>query len=352
MAAPFDVKKLALTGEVRPIVDGVKVKLGLASQFAVAGTGALLHQVHASQQKELVWVSRGGGIEPVDSEWIGDFSSPALSPDGRQLAVAVRSGRSSSIWIKPLDQRPPSRLALDGLLNIAPAWTPDGRSVTVSTDRSGTNDGWIVRTRGADGASSGAPNAQVEIAGTDPKWSPDGRWLLFRRGFIGNADILAVRIGGSVGAETSPIPLLASAAGERNAAVSPDGRWLAYTSDETGRDEVYVRPFPNIDDAKWVISTNGGIEPVWSHGGRELFYRNGRRQMVAVQITTTPTFTQGKSLSLFTDSGLASSIFNPQYAVSRDDQRFLMIRQTRGDVAGALVLVLNALESQGQPARR
>ena len=352
MAVPFDVKKLAVSGQARPILDEVKVKIGLASQFAVAETGALLYQLQASQQKELVWVSRAGGMEQFDPEWTGDFSAPSLSPDGRQLAVTMRRGRASSVWIKPLDQRPPARLALDGALNAVPAWTPDGRSLSVSSDREGRNNGWIVRTHRADGAAPATRNAHAEIAGTDPKWSPDGRWLLFRRGFIRDADIFALRIGSTPDADTTPLPLLATPAGERNAAVSPDGRWLAYTSDETGPDEVYVRPFPNTNDAKWVVSTSGGTEPLWAHSGRELFYRNGRRQMVAVQVTTNPTFSVGGTQVLFTESGLASSIFNPQYAVAPGDQRFLMIRQSRGDVAGALVLVLHVFEQVGVAARR
>ncbi|MEP7380730.1 MAG: LpqB family beta-propeller domain-containing protein [Gemmatimonadota bacterium] len=343
MVAPFDPKALRMTGTPRPLLEGVKVKLGLASQFALSQTGALLYQQEASQQRDLVWVTRAGGMEPFSSEWTGSFESPALSPDGRQLAVVMRGTNSASVWIKRIGGGPSVRLPLDGQFNVKPSWTPDGRAVSVSSERTAGDPEWRIQTRRADGATTAPMSPALEIPGADPTWSPDGHWLLFRRGFIGDADIMGIRLRNRTASDSGPIPLVATRAGERNASISPDGRWLAYTSDETGRDEVYVRPFPNTNDGKWVVSTVGGIEPAWAHSGQELFYRTERREMVAVRVATRPTFSVGSSRALFGTAELVSSIFSPQYAVTPDDQRFLMIRQARGDVAGALVLVLNLI---------
>jgi Tol biopolymer transport system component len=109
-------------------------------------------------------------------------------------------------------------------------------------------------------------------------------------------------------------------------AVSPDGRWLAYVSNETGGPEVYVRPFPNVDDGRWLVSTNGGTEPVWAHSGRELFYRNGQRDLVAVAVLPGEAFTTGEQRTLFSTQPYRADVYHRMYDITPDDQRFVMIR--------------------------
>ena len=165
-------------------------------------------------------------------------------------------------------------------------------------------------------------------------WSPDGEWRIYRTTNPGGIDILALR----PGQDTVPLPLVVTEFIEDQATLSPDGRWLAYASNETGRDEIYVVPFPNAGDAKWAASTSGGIEPLWSHSGQELFYRNGLNEMVAVQVDTEPTFAPGQPEVLFSATEFRSDLSHREYDVTADDERFIMIRET-GDVRAAAKLI-------------
>ena len=134
--------------------------------------------------------------------------------------------------------------------------------------------------------------------------------------------------------------------------LSPDERWLAYVSDESGRREVYVRPFPNVDEARWLVSAGGGTEPLWSHSGRELFYRSGNNDMVAVEILAGQTFSRGELRVLFSMRDYPSVPNHPNYDVGPDDQRFIMIRLEEGDVESDIVMVVNWFEELKAKAGR
>ena len=134
--------------------------------------------------------------------------------------------------------------------------------------------------------------------------------------------------------------------------MSPDGRFLAYTSNETGDYEIYVVPFPNTGAAKWAVSTRGGVEPAWSHSGKELFYRDGSSNLVAVEVKTTPTFSLGQSTVLFPIGGYRSRTLDPEYAVSPDDRRFLMIRRFVPNAPDKLIVVENWFEELKSKSRK
>ncbi len=333
MAAPFDARRLVITGLPVGLTEAASIKAGGAAQYSLSATGTLLYRAGGLATQELVWVSRAGGVEPVDPTWIGTFTTPVLSPDGSLLAVAMAGAQGSDVWIKHLDRGSEFRFTLDGTQNAPSAWTPDGHSITFWSNR---DDRFRIYTKPADG--SGAPVAPYrdQVEGTRGQWSPDMEWLVFRPGFV-DGDILGFR----PGRDSVPVPLIATPERERNPALSPDGRWLAYTSDESGKSEVYVVPFPNVGDGRWLVSNNGGIEPRWAHSGRELFYRTPRSEMVVVAVSTEPVFSPGTPRVLFIDASLYSSILSPQYDIALDDQRFLMIRQLRGDEAGRLILIQN-----------
>jgi hypothetical protein len=321
---------------------GITVKPGSASQFALSDAGPLLFQAKEQARHELVWVSRAGGIEPVDPAWTGIFVSPALSPDATRLAVVIFAAKSiegvnvdslpEDVWIKQLDRGPLAKLTLDGSTNRMPTWTPDGGSVTFESNRNGEHNVWSQRADGSGPAVAQLPRA---TSANNPRWSPDGKWLVYRTGLPG--DIWGFR----PGRDTVAQALVLSRFDEEQAVVSPDGRWLAYVSNETGADEVYVRPFPNTQDAKWALTTSGGSEPVWSHSGTELFYRSGQRQMMAAKVRTKPTFAVVLSTVLFSDRPFVTNRFYAQYDVAPNDQRFIMIRPVSTTTTGALVVVMN-----------
>jgi len=161
-----------------------------------------------------------------------------------------------------------------------------------------------------------------------PVWSEDERWLVYQWGWYEDADIF----GYQTDAEAPPIPLVATEFREMSPALSPDGRWLAYASNRTGRDEVYVRPFPNVGDSQWQVSTEGGVQPLWAHNGRELFYLRWLDELVAVEYETRPTFRPLTEHPLFSVVELtrSGSPWNHSYAVGIDDQRFVMLKRLGG----------------------
>jgi serine/threonine-protein kinase len=210
--------------------------------------------------------------------------------------------------------------------------------------------------RRADGSAPAEPVLQLKQPVGEASLSRDGQWLIYRiTGENGNRDMYAVR----PGRDSTPIPLLTGRYREQGAALSPDGRWLAYTSDESGRDEVYVRPFPNTSAGRWQVSRAGGFAARWAHSGRELFYETPSSDMMAVPIASGPTFLPGEPHRLFSlGSSLIPSAIVPYYDLTPDDRQFLMVRlaavnQLPG--SGQLVVVDNwfaELERKMRPARR
>ncbi len=327
VAIPFDQERLTITGPALPVLAGVAVVGGYTTEFDLSEGGDLVY--YAGEPRDVrekvqpVWVSRTGTISAIDTGWT--FNRPfngglALSPDGHQLAVAMAGDRTADIWIKQLDHGPLSRLTFEEFLKFRPTWTPDAKAVTYIVDP-GNNNAVVYRKR-ADG--SGAPE---RLFGSDRSvaealWSHDAKWLVVRN-TLPTRDIVALR----PGTDSSPVPIVASPKFEERAAtLSPDGRFIAYQSDESGRDEIYVRPFPRADDGRWQLSTTGGAEPLWSRGGREIFFRSPSGEMMAVPVTTMPSFSPGTPRALFDTKGLARAAAYRAYDVTPDDQRFVMLR--------------------------
>ena len=336
LAAPFDLNSLSLRGPGIPVLEG----LARFSFLALSGDGTLFYQEgRAAAGGVPVWVTRDGRATPIDSTWTDDVGSLALSPDGRRLAVAITTGREQNIWIKELDRGPLSRLTFGEGLQIRPAWSPDGRSVLYLGGTLGTTE--RVYQKRADG--TGKDSLLVDLRRTDwaeASYSPDGGWLILRSNPGQSArDIFALRTGG----DTTLRELVATPSDEYGPALSPDGRWLAYVSAESGRPEVYVRPFPNTSDGKYQVSVNGGSEPVWAHNGRELFFVNGALQFTAAEVTTSPSFAVGRQQVLFPVNLFGRDNNHSLYAVAPDDRRFAMV-QIVAFASGNLVMVENWLE--------
>src|SRR6266566_5121582 len=307
MVVPFDQNSMRVTGEPTALTAGMRLGfLGGSADLAVSATGTLVYATGAGEGKqELVWVTRDGKARAVDPDWPCTYVGfPALSPDGRSVTFS-------------------------------------------STHATGAVDLWTKRVDG------GAPAVmQLHRKGNlyNARWSPDGKWLLFQTDIAtpGAGDILGIR----PGMDTAPVPVVATPFTEMSPAFSPNGRWLAYASNETGADEIYVVPFPNTGAGKRAISAGGGTEPLWSHRGNELFYRDASGDLVAVEVHTNPTFSLGRSVALFPAAGFSSLRFIPQYAVALDDRRFLMIRPLQTGAPDKLIVVENWFEELRTKSRK
>jgi len=303
----------------------------------------------ASRSRRVVWVSREGVESPVDSTWQsqGLVAAFSLSPDGKSLAVDVALSGNNAVWVKQLPMGPFSRLTFGDTSNLRPTWTADGRSL-VYLANAGTNGGSPMLRR-ADGTGTAQPLLSSRFNFGQAFETRDGKWLVVRRSFFepGAGDIYAVRLG-----DSTLVPLATSPATELDAAVSPDGRWLAYSSDESGVSEIYVRPFPDAASARWQVSAAGGSDPVWSHSGREIFYRGGQNEMMTLAIAPGASFSFGQPKALFSAAPYVSIGAVPSFDLSPDDKRFLMLRETAPTERNELILVQNWTEEMKARARK
>jgi len=336
LVAPFDLGRFAITGPATPVLEGVQVTVnGGFALLAWSRSGSLVygHGAGGSTDNAMIRIGRDGAITQIDTAWHGEFNSIALAPDGRRLAVGIGSGAALNIWIKQLDRGPSTRLTFGGQ-DRRPFWSPDGRTVAYIRDSNNTS---AVYSRPADGAGQDRQVVRLDRLIQEGEWSRDGRWIVVRtdNGQAGAGDIVAVHSSG----DGTPVPVAASQFTELHPALSPDVRWLAYTSNESGVNEVYVRPFPDAQGGRWQVSNGGGSEPRWSHDGRELYYLDGDRRLNAVQVHTVPTFATAARTSLFDASNLVVAGFHQSYEVTPDGRAFIFISPRRAGAQGASQLV-------------
>ncbi len=335
LAAPFDLDRLEITGAGVPVLEGVLVPSGVAFlAWSAAGTLVYLQGATQAVDRELVRVSRAGAATPIDTTWFGGFNSFALAPEARRVAVGVGLASGTlGIWIKQLDRGPFTRLTFSGQ-DRRPAWSPDGRVVAFVRDSLNYSS---IFARPADGSIADALLARLDRQVQEVAWSPDGRWVVLRtdNGAEGAGDLVGVRTDG----DTTPVPLVASRFTELHPAISPDGRWIAYTSNESGANEIYVRPFPATSGGRWQVSNGGGFAPVWSRDGRELYYVDGSVRLVAARIPAGSAFQVQELTPLFDVSGFSLDNFHQTYDVLPGGG-FLFLRPQASQAAAARPLVL------------
>ncbi|MEP7066453.1 MAG: protein kinase [Gemmatimonadota bacterium] len=335
LVIPFDAGKLALTGPPTALYEGLETN-AFSAAVALSGAGTLIYPT-ASQasSREIVWVSREGLPSSVDSAWKleGTVNSLGLSPNGKAVAVELARNGKADVWVKQLPNGPFSRITFGDTNYFRPSWTPDGSHVLYLGDRG--DGGGSVLIKRADGVGAAVRSFPSRIGFGQALESPDGQWLIGRRvnGEVGNGDILAQHVG-----DTAMVPLVATPAREASPALSPDGKWLAYSSDESGTAEVYVRPFPDVATARWQVSTAGGSYPLWSHSGKEIFYRNNHGDLVAAQVTTSPTLVVNSQKALFSLAPFSFAGPVQPYSVAPDDKHFLMLRETVAGETGLLIV--------------
>ena len=274
-----DPKTVELLGPAVALMDGV-------ASFHMSQAGELVYLTGAGggggEDTELVWITRSGAVTRLQDGWAfnrgGGNYGWALSPDGTKVALRIRTDGNADIWIKDLPDGPLRRLTFDEGEQREPWWSPDGQTVMYSSGVFGDRNIW---SRSADGTGQATLVHDDERSFAQGTWSPDGEWLVYRTAHLtpdeGLRDIFAIR----PGVDTVSTALLTTEYQEHAPAVSPDGRWLAYTSNETGRDEVFVRPFPDVESGKQQVTTEGGIAPLWADSGVELFYVKGNEFVVA-----------------------------------------------------------------------
>ena len=312
IALPFDPDRVRPTGPPVSIARDALQPDPYSVRVAVSASGSILYpRAGGSVSRRLMLVSRSGQTTPLTPDRKA-FANPRFSPDGRRVAIDIADPVSSGrdVWALDVEQRVWSRLTTNGISN-RPMWMPDGRRVVYSSN----DDLWWIA---ADG--SGRPGSLLVAPGSRFAGgvSPDGRTIVLQETGSASSGIRALAL------DTLPVArtIIPAAFGESNPALSPDGRWLAYQSDQTGQMEVYVRSFPE-PGARVPISLQGGSEPAWAHNGRELFYRSGDSLMVA-SVRLSPTLAVSGRRRLFTGAFLSGGPFR-EYDVAPNDQHFVMI---------------------------
>jgi Tol biopolymer transport system component len=282
--------------------------------FDLSSTGTLaLLSADRQPRHALVWVDRSGREQEIGASG-GTYFQPRISPDGRRIAVVIRGTDHDDVWFYDVMRNTWDRFTSEGN-NAFPVWRPDGSGLAYNSDRSGPVS---IDGKRLDGATSEtlvpAERAKIWFPFS---WSPEG--ALAYVSMTPTQDLWVLPAG------AKPKPFLNSPSVEGSPMFSPDGRAIAYVSDESGRNEVYLRPYPEPGE-KVTVTNDGGNEPVWAANGRELFYRNGDA-MMAVDVTTTPQLRTGAPHRLFEKHYEQSAALYANYSVTADGQRFVMIKR-------------------------
>jgi serine/threonine-protein kinase len=340
-AVAFNLGKREVVGSPVRVIQGVSLDEFQATPlFAVAEDGTLAFAPSVPMNgRSLVWVDRKGVAAALGAPPRG-YDFPAISPDGQRIAVRISDGARGDLWLYRPFADTLNRLTSEGDV-MNGVWTPDSAALTFS---SFNRDGGVMFRQGvANGvASSSLFAAAGPVSGLWPgSWSSDGKTLFYMQGTLGptSGDIFSFHVGTN-GAPERPKPYLQTEATEWGARISPDGRWMAYVANDSGRWEVYIQAYPG-PGGRIQVSTEGGTEVVWARNGRELYYRN-QQQLMAVPVRTIPVLEVGKPARLFESPFVAGQPGLPNYDVSADGSHFLMIRAgTEEAKPGPLNIVLN-----------
>lgn len=314
MAVPFDPKTLQLRGAPVQVLDGV-ARFGPASCFSLSAAGALVYTEGEERDRHSnpLWVGRDGQVVPLQNAFRGDYFDPAISPTGHQVAFSVRVGPNQDIWVHDIGRETWTRLSHGAEVDMSPVWVAGGSRIAFSKGAGAGPDLFSVP---ADGA--GAPDLLFKSEGGKwaTSWSEVHKLLAFHQ----DGDIWLLNMSGAPKAEL----FLRTPFNEQSPSFSPDGRWIAYESDESGQWEIYVRPLHG-PQKKWQISTGGGQHPRWSPKGDELLYVSGNRVMTA-KVASGEEFSASRATATTAADYYGGSV--PNYDVTPDGRRLLIMRRT------------------------
>ena len=315
LAVPFYDRRRRASGAPIPVATDVVVGADGAAKAAMSASGSLVY-LSGPQASQVVVVDSRGGTRPIMTE-ARAYGYPRFSPDGKRIAITIGSGSHSDVWVYDIASGTPTRLTTEGNQNERPEWTPDGKRIVYRSYRGRRSALWW---QPADLSGAAEPLLASDRADFyEGVITPDGRSIVYQLDTLG-ADVMYRALTG----DTTPKAIAATRFSEDHARVSPDGRWVAFRTDESGAQQVVVQPFPG-PGARVQVSVSGGTEPVWAPGGRQLFYRDGQR-LVAATYTTSPTFGIASRVTLFDDTFVPAPSPHANYDVSPDGTRFLFLK--------------------------
>jgi len=340
VAQGFDADSGDVTGEPVPLAEDLGIDAVGLAHFSASRNGVLAFRGGEAGGARLMWVDKGGEVDRSEDE-PADIRSTDLSRDGRWLAMEMATGSGLDIWVRDLVRGVTSRFTFNEARDMNPLWSPDGQRIAFEMEREGHRD-LVVKGVG------GASEVEVLVEGDNRQgpdsWSSDGRFLLYYEVDPESAwDLWALPLEGE---DREPLPMANTSFTEVRGRFSPDGHWLAYESNESGRYEVYVQAFPG-PGGKRQISTNGGSEPQWDPAGEELYYLGPDLKMMRVTVQTGDKFDAGIPEPLFTVS-LRPIILRNRFVVSPDGERFLLLSSLREDTTPPTTVVLNWIAELGR----
>ena len=347
-AVPFDLARRAVVGDPVRVIDGVAAAPTSALNVAVTDAGMMVYLPRggsAGSPRSLLWVDRQGRETPIPAP-ARPYESPRLSPDGTRIAVSIRD-QEADIWVWTLARQTLTRLTFDPDVDLSPVWTPDGHRIVFASTRTGVYNLYVREVDGAarDVRLTNGANTQLPDSIT-----PDGASVIghevrpqTKSDLVGVPLSLGLKDGVAV-----PEELVTTPFDEWDAQVSPDGRFLAYQSMESGQSEIYVRPYPNVAGARWQVSSGGGSEPAWTRNGRELIYLDAAHHLTATSVgLTASAFTASAPSRLETTAYTTTGVWR-SYDISPDGQRFLVLKENANDTQASelpgFVVVQNWVE--------
>ncbi len=342
MAQGFDAGSLRLIGEAMPLAERAEVdSVVWRAVFAVSENGLLAYQAGnaVGENGQLLWFDRGGK-QIGETGTPGYFTAASLSPDGRKLAAEIGApgGSGFNIWVFDLARGVRTRLTFSPGIDAGPSWSPDGKTIVFASDQNGQ---FHLYQKAADGTGDTLPLVVDDALKNNPSFSSDGRYVIFERlaaATTGHLEIWALPLFG----DRKAFPVIQSSQfNVSGPALSPDGKWLAYASHESGMDQIYVVPFGH-GSGKWQVSITGGTIPRWRHDGRELFYVSLDNKIMSAEISEQGAgLAIGKVAPLFQTNPVFSSHVHWTYDVSADGKQFVVATQGAQKTTEPLRLVVN-----------
>jgi Tol biopolymer transport system component len=333
MAREFDADRLRFSGTPAPILQNVTVDRYGVLLASVSNNGILTYGTEVRPAEAMTLLDRSGRPERTIGP-PGIYGDPVLSPDGTRVAVDRIEGGNQDIWMADVATGAMTRMTFEPEIDHVPQWTPDGGSILFDSHRSGTGDLFIKNL---------AEHERRLL--TSAAWADDvtrdGKLLVFSSFDQNGADLWTLPLSGG---QAKPAPLLRTKANEKQARLSPDNRWIVYASNESGRNEVYVRRFQGAmyaSDAKWQISDSGGGQPAWRGDGKELYYLAPGGELISVDVQSGSEFKAGIRRVLFRAQRRAFEGPRNDYAVERDGRRFLFIVPAQKTTPTPIHVVVN-----------